>query len=479
MSRKIVDKTGRGFYNTDSILTQGISPFLNRIRKDYPCRIIPMFFKRSFYGGVHPRTNKARTENLEIIEGPLPKRVILPLLQHTGSICEPLVKAGDEVFTGTKIASSPKFISSPVHSSVSGKVLSIDQTPHPIVGVCPSVIIESDGKDVKAPSLSATRDYDNLPKEEVLSLIQDAGIVGLGGAMFPTYVKLMPPKDKPIDTVILNGVECEPYITCDHALMREKAKEIIEGLKIIMRLLGVKRAFIGIESNKPDAIKIMQRAAESLTGARVIALRVKYPQGAEKQLIKAMLNREVPSGKLPFDAGVLLQNVQTSFSVYEAVSQAKPLYERVVTFSGGALKKAANIRLRIGTPVSEVVEFLGGVSDNLSRIIFGGPMMGIAQFGMETPIIKGTSSVLFLTPKEVFLGNHGPCIRCGRCIEICPAKIMPANLGLAVEGDRYDITVEFSPLDCIECGACSYICPTKRPLLHFIKLAKLKARQVA
>ncbi|MBM3253955.1 MAG: electron transport complex subunit RsxC [Candidatus Omnitrophica bacterium] len=432
-----------------------------------------------FYGGVHPKTNKEKTANLSIIENPLPKKVIVPLLQHTGSMCEPTVKTGDEVSVGTKIGISSKFISSPIHSSVSGRVISIEEMPHPVVGRCLSIIIESDGKDARAPSVGVLRDYNNLSKEEILKIIQESGIVGLGGAMFPTHVKLIPPADKPIDSVIINGVECEPYITCDHALMREKPKEIIEGLRVIMKILDVKRAFIAIESNKQDAIQIMKKNLNGLLNIEVIALKVKYPQGAEKQLIKAILNREVPSGKLPFDVGVIVQNVQTAFSIYEALSHSKPLYERVVTFSGGALKNPANLRVRIGTPIKEVVEFLGGVSDNLSRIVFGGPMMGIAQFTTDVPIIKGTSSVLFFTDKEIFSGEYGCCIRCGRCIEACPAKIMPANLGLAVESLRYDIALEFSPLDCFECGVCSYICPTKRPLLHFIKLAKLKARQVA
>ncbi len=438
-----------------------------------------MFLNKGFYGGVHPQANKEKTSNLGIIEGPLPKKVVIPLLQHVGSMCEPAVKVGDEIFTGTKIGTSSNFISSPVHSSISGKVSQIEEMPHPVVGKCLSIVIDSDGSDKKDSAVGIERDYSKFKKEDILKIIQGSGIVGLGGAMFPSHVKLMPPADKPIDTLILNGAECEPYITCDQALMSEKAKEIVEALKIIMKLLDVKRAFVAIESNKPHAIRAIKNSAKNLPNVKVASLKVKYPQGAEKQLIKAILNRKVPPGALPFDVGVMVQNVQTAFSIYEALSRSKPLYERVVTFSGGALKKPANIRTRVGTPIKEIVEFLGGLLCEPARVVFGGPMMGIAQFSMDVPVIKGTSAVLFLTDKEVFSGSYGPCIRCGRCIEACPVKIMPANIGLAVESSRQDTALNFYPLDCIECGACSYICPTKRPLLHFIKLAKLKAREVA
>ncbi|MCM8765232.1 MAG: electron transport complex subunit RsxC, partial [Candidatus Omnitrophica bacterium] len=358
-----------------------------------------------------------------------------------------------------------------VHASLAGKVSHIEDFNHPVLGKSPAIFIER-GQDSYTNAISQ-KDPTGLSPEELKKIIQEAGIVGLGGAGFPTHVKLSPPK--PIEVLILNAAECEPYLTCDERLLCEKPSEILKGLEIIIKIISPQEIFLGIEDNKEEAIGILKNTLQAMgltNKIKMVILKTKYPQGGEKQLIKAITGKEVPSGGLPFDVGVLVQNVQTAFAIYEAVYKGKPLYERVITVSGKAIKKRGNFKVRIGTLVSEIVEFCGGFIENPKKIIFGGPMMGIAQWSLEVPVIKGTSGILFLSEEELNFEEPGPCIRCGRCIEVCPAKIMPASIALAGEYKRWNIVPQYHPLDCIECGACSYICPTRRDLVQFIKLAK-------
>lgn len=301
----------------------------------------------------------------------------------------------------------------------------------------------------------------------------EAGIVGLGGAAFPTHVKLSPPKEKKIDTVILNGAECEPYLTSDHRLMLERSKDILEGLKIIMKILGVSKGYIGIEQNKPDAITKMKEVARGETNIEVRDLKVKYPQGAEKQLIKAILDRDVPAGGLPMDVGVVVQNVGTAKAIYDACRYGRPLIERVVTVTGRGVNEPKNLRVRIGTQFSQLLDECGGFKDSTVKVIAGGPMMGIAQTNTEVPVIKGTSGILILTSKEAEKAEYLPCFRCGRCIEACPMKLQPSILSVLIEKGKYQEAKENNLLDCFECGSCAYVCPAKRPMVQFMKLAKL------
>ena len=452
---------------------------------------------KTFRGGIHVPENKHWTSGKPVEVMPLPQRVVIPLLQHTGAICEPLVKEGDQVTAGQKIGESKAFISAPVHASISGKVVSIGPMPHPVVpSQIASVVIESPG-DVPPVEWTEASRWEDLDGEEIKAMIKEGGIVGMGGAAFPTHVKLSPPPEKKIDALIINGVECEPYLTADHRTMLERWKEIIEGTKIILKVLGIERAFIGIEQNKPDAIRLFKAklddsgalapgkpfasgrgARGSSNGARmgVVPLKIKYPQGAEKQLIKAILNREVPSGGLPFDVGVVVHNVGTAYAVYEMVVKGKPLIERVVTVSGDAVKEPKNVLVRIGTPFSQVIEFCGGMPEGERvKVIMGGPLMGLAQYSLEVPVIKGTSGILVVKKRrEREKGDY--CIKCGRCVEACPIGLMPYKITDYAEKDNFAMADNYGVRDCIECGACAYVCETRRPIVQLIKYTKLNLR---
>ncbi len=426
---------------------------------------------RTFTGGVHPHEGKRATETKPISEIPAPELVIIPLSQHTGAPAKPVVKPGDEVRIGTKLAEADGFISVPAHSSVSGKVKAIADYPHPLGRRLPAVAIENDGKD-QWVDLAGWRDLTDGAPQVVRDAVKEAGIVGLGGAAFPTHVKLSPPEGKNIDTVILNGAECEPYLTADHRLMLEYPEEILAGFRVIMKVVEARRAFVGIERNKPDAIRLLTEKALSREGVEVAPLKVKYPQGAEKQLIKAITGREVPCGGLPMDVGCLVQNVGTALAMFEALKFGRPLVSRVLTLSGSAAKNPGNFKVRIGTPFSHIIAYAGGAGEECRKIIMGGPMMGIAQHTVEVPVVKGTSGILLLGESEVIRAEPGPCLRCGRCVDHCPMRLVPNEIARMVEKGKLERAEEYGVFDCMECGVCAYVCPSKIKHVHLMKQGK-------
>jgi electron transport complex protein RnfC len=403
--------------------------------------------------------------------------VVIPLRQSLGAPAQPCVKVGDEVKVGQKIGDAAGFVSVPVHASISGGVAAIARFPHPVGGEQPAIVIEGDGEDAWHESVQARGNVDALSADEIKAIVCEAGIVGLGGAAFPTHVKLAPPESKPIDAAILNGAECEPWLTADHRLMLERAEDILAGFKLIMRALGCDRGYVGIEANKPDAVRAMKAAVPVGAGIDVLALEVKYPQGAEKQLIDAILRRRVPAGGLPMDVGVVVQNVGTSLAVHEAVSLGRPLTRRVVTLTGTPVSHPGNFQARIGTLVSAILDEAGGCSSDVAKVISGGPMMGIAQFTLDVPVIKGMSGMLFLGPDEIDVHPPDPCLRCARCVAACPMKLLPTTIEKYVEAEQFDNAVEVGVLDCIECGSCAYVCPSRRRLVHNFKYGKYIANE--
>jgi electron transport complex protein RnfC len=426
-----------------------------------------------FTGGIHPRANKL-TAALPIEPAPIPRKVIIPLAQHIGAPAESLVSVGDQVSIGQMIGQGQSFVSAPVHASIAGKVVQIAPHPHPLGTNLPAVVIEAEGEQPEPDWGEAETDVLSQEPTALRNRIQQAGIVGLGGATFPTHVKLSPPSEKPIDTLIINGAECEPYLTADHRLMLEHPGQIVRGVQAVMRILGVERAYIGIEQNKPDAIETLKQATGN-TNIKVVELRVKYPQGSEKHLIKALLNREVPPPPgLPMDVGVVVQNVSTVLAIYEALYLNKPLIERVVTVTGSGIKQPKNLRVRIGTPVSEVIAHCGGLTDDAGKLIMGGPMMGLAQYTTQVPIIKGTSGILVQTKAEVVAEPYRDCIRCGKCVEACPMLLLPNQIGIYAEKRMFDDAEATGAMDCLECGCCVYVCPSKRPMVQMIKHAKAR-----
>lgn len=430
-------------------------------------------------GGIHPAENKL-SSNAPIETIPVPKQAIVPLGQNLGAPSKPVVKKGDMVKVGQLLAEAGGFISTNIHSPVSGKVFKIDNAIDGSGYKTPAIIINVDGDEWDGGIDVSTKIVGEitLGSKEIIEKIKNAGVVGMGGATFPTYVKLMPPPGKTAEYLIINGVECEPYLTADHRLMLEKGREIVIGTRIMMKALNVSKAFIGIENNKPDAIEHMRELVKPYDGIEIQTLKVQYPQGGEKQLIKASVNREVPSGKLPIEVGCVVQNVGTAFAVYEAVQKNKPLFERVVTVTGKAVKKPSNFLTRIGTPISQLIEAAKGLPDNTGKIIGGGPMMGKAMSSLDVPVVKGSSGVLLMKKEESLRKTENPCIRCSKCTYVCPMGLEPFLLSKAAKLGNFEMAENESIMDCIECGSCQYGCPAGIPLLDYLRLGKLKVGQI-
>lgn len=437
--------------------------------------------RRTFHGGVHPAEHKDLTCSLPTRVLPPPSRVVLPLRQHAGAPAKAMVKVGDVVAEGQPIAEPGGAVSAAIHASIAGKVTAIGPHRHPAGFECESITLEAvpgDGAPAPWRIPEPIADFLNAEPDRLKAFVQAAGIVGAGGAGFPAHVKLSPPKNKPIDTLLINAAECEPYLTCDHRAMLEETASVVDGVRILKRILGVKRALVGIESNKPDAAEALTRAFAVDREVEVVTVPVKYPQGGEKQLIKALTGREVPPPPgLPMDVGCVVQNVSTAVAVARAVKEGVPVYERVITLTGSMVKQPGNYRVRLGTLVSQVVEAAGGLKDAPTKVVMGGPMMGVAMAELEVPVVKATSGFVFLAPDEVPDLEPYPCIRCSRCVTACPLCLQPAELARLVDLGDLDKAEALHLRDCMECGTCSYICPSHRWLVQVIRLGKAKLNE--
>lgn len=425
-------------------------------------------------GGVHPQDNKQYSAHKQITAVPLPKKAVIPLVQHIGAPAKPLVVKGDKVKVGQLIAEAGGFVSANIHSPVSGTVTKVDTAKDAWGLSMPAIFIDVEG-DEWMPEIDRTDTLNTVCKlepKEIIEKIKQAGIVGLGGACFPTHVKLMPPPGKTPEVLIVNGVECEPYLTCDHQLMLEHGEEIMVGIQILMKALGINKAIIGIEKNKPDAIEQMTRLASHTLGVSVQPLNLRYPQGGEKQLIDACIRRQVPSGALPIEVGAVVDNVATIFAVYEAVQKNKPLISRVMTVTGKDVKNPGNYLVRFGTPLTDVLEMAGGVPESTGKIIGGGPMMGRAMNNTDMPCNKRMSGALLLNREESKRCEPENCIRCGKCVQACPMGLEPYLLSKLSYLERWDDMEKHNVMDCIDCGCCQFTCPSYRPLLDYIRAGK-------
>lgn len=426
---------------------------------------------KTFHRGVFLPHFKKFSEDKPITTISLPREVVIPLHQHTGAPCQALVKAGDKVKAGQKIGESAAFVSAFIHASVDGTVTAVEPRPYFTGTAVESVVIEVDPEQ-KEPQWPK-RDPDKLSKDEIKAAIKEAGIVGMGGAAFPTHVKLSPPKA--IDAVIINACECEPFLTCDHRMLVEMTGQLVEGAELIRRVVEAPKVFFGVETNKPDGIEALSKEIAGRDNMEIVTLEVKYPQGSEKQLIKAVMDREVPPGKLPFDVGVVVQNVATAIAIYQACALQKPLIERVLTLTGDGAASPGNVRVKLGTPIGHVIEQCGGFKGapaQAGKIIMGGPMTGWAQSRLDIPVVKGTSGILIFTPEMVVKSEHMACVRCGKCVEHCPMFLYPNYIGVYAETGRYALAAEWGAMDCFECGICVYVCPSNRPIVQFVRETK-------
>ena len=433
-----------------------------------------------FYGGVHPAEHKEATERKPVV--PLeeaPAQVVIPMSMHVGAPCKPIVAVGDEVTVGQKIGEIAG-LGAPIHASVSGKVVAVEPRPHPGGDVMMSVVIENDYKDTPHPSIVHRDNVDALTSQEIIDIVKEAGITGMGGAGFPTHVKLSGAVGK-ADTIILNGAECEPYITADHRLMLERSEAVIGGARFIMKALGLKEATIGIGGNKLDAVEHLKSLLPNGdTSIHVETLKTRYPQGAEKQLIQRVTGREVPPGGLPADVGCTVFNVATAAAIYDAVTEGKPLTHRNVTITGGAIERPMNVNAPIGTPVEHLIKMAGGFKTQPQRLLMGGPMMGNPQYDLTAPMFKGTNCILALTDAEAAIQDtEQTCLRCGRCVNACPMHLMPLYMHMYAEKRAWHELEGYNIMDCMECGSCNYICPARIHLVQSFRMAKFEIRGLA
>ncbi len=431
----------------------------------------------TFRGGIHPPYQKEGTAHKAMVTIPLPDEVIIPLAQHVGAPNAPTVAVGDHVEAGQKIGESDAFVSAPVHASVSGTVKAIEERINFAGRPVNMVIIDVDSE--QPSKWDKVNDVDTLDADAIRKIAKEAGLVGLGGAAFPTSVKLAPPADKPIDVVILNGCECEPFLTCDHRLMLEKAAEIVGGTELMMKAVGATKAVIGIEANKMDAVDTMKAAAAANPGIEVRVLEVKYPQGNEKMLIEALTGRKVPPGKLPSEVGALVQNTGTAVALYEAARLGKPVIERVMTVTGPGIKEPKNLMVKIGTPISFIIEQCGGFAGAPSKVIMGGPMTGFAQKDLSASVIKGTSGIVVLTEEVVPEEEERQCVGCDKCVDACPMFLMPNLLIKAIKKGQYEEADKLGARDCFECGCCSFVCPSRIPHVGYVRIAKAEIAAAA
>jgi electron transport complex protein RnfC len=438
----------------------------------------------TFLGGTHPPESKDLTRESKIQPGPAVKQVAIMLSQHTGTVCRALVRKGNMVQAGQKIGDTDAFVSAPVHSPINGKVKEIALQSHAVLGRSPAIIIEAYAHNPtrrpRSTEFAADFDESGFSSEQICEAVRQAGIVGMGGAGFPTRVKIEPNPRLPKETMIINGCECEPYITCDYRIMLEWTNQIIAGIKLARKACGCSQVFIGIEDNKPEAIEVMNAAlAKSSNGndIQVVPVKTKYPQGGERQLIKAILKKDVPTGGIPPMIGVLVLNVATVAAIAEAVVYDSPLTHRVVTITGEAIAKGGNYHVAIGTPVDELIEFCGGVTQKSAKVVLGGPMMGIAIADLKTPITKTTGAVTVLTKEQIgkakFARRQTACIRCGRCLEVCPEHLNPTKIAHAVKNNLLDVAESYYISGCMECGCCSYVCPANIELTGYIRTGKI------